>query len=250
MSKPAVTAFLALWNSIRSARLQAEYEVWHTFEHVPERVSLPGFVEARRYRSHAGAGGTPRYYTCYWLNALAALETPHYQEVYTHPTPWSARMRSELSEFLRLPCTLGGSCGPSGAAQLATLHLSSRMPGFPPSAATGLQNLVRQARVVSAHWGTVQAGTAFPLSNQVRPGMDPGPGHSHVVMLEGLDLATLQMAAQQMADAASADWQLASPPAFFELLSLVRQDELDPPAGPRPAARMDLYAAFQTGDPA
>lgn len=248
MSKPAVTAFLALWNSIRSARLQPEYEIWHTFEHVPERVSLPGFVEARRYRSQADH--PPRYYTCYWLNSLAALETPHYQEVFTHPTPWSARMRSELSEFLRLPCTLGGSCGPSGAAQLATLHLSSQAPGFPSAAATLLQSLVQQARVVSAHWGTAQAGSAFPLSNQVSTGTDPGRGCSHVVMLEALDLATLQGAAKQVADASSAGWQLASPPAFFELLSLVRQDELEPPAGPRPAARMDLYAAFNTGDTA
>lgn len=246
MTQPAATAFLALWNSISSARLQPEYEVWHTFEHVPERVSLPGFVEARRYRSHAGAGGTPRYYTCYWLESMAALETPQYRDVFTHPTPWSARMRGELREFLRLPCTLQGSYGQSGAAQLATLQLRSQNPDFPAAAAGWLREQVQQARVVRARWGSVGSSAAFPLANQV--GDAAAPGHDHVVMLEGLDLTSLQQTVEAMARIARSDWQLAEPPAFFELHSLVRQGELDPPAGPRPAARMDLFGTFKTGD--
>ena len=247
MTQPSATAFLALWNSVSSARLQPEYEVWHTFEHVPERVGLPGFVEARRYRAHADRpGDAPRYYTCYWLNSLAALETPQYRDVFTHPTPWSARMRGELREFLRLPCTLQGTYGPSGAAQLATLQLRSRAPDFPAAAAGWLREQVQEARIVRASWGSVGASAEFPLANQV--GVAAAAGHDHVVMLEGLDLASLQQAAATMARTASPGWQLASPPAFFELLSLVRQDELDPPAGPRPTARMDLFKAYQTGD--
>ena len=247
MTPPRTTAFLALWNSISSVQLQPEYEVWHAVEHVPERVGLPGFVEARRYRSHPEAGNTvPRYYTWYMLESLAALETPHYSEVFTRPTPWSARMRGELRDFLRLPCTLQGHCGQSGAAQLATLQLRSRTPGFPAAAAGWLREQVLQARIVRAHWGSVSESAAFPLANQV--GDAAAPGHDHVVMLEGLDLTSLQQATAAMARNTHADWQLTSPPAFFELLSLVRQDELDPPTGLRPAARMDLFNTFQTGD--
>lgn len=247
MTQPRTTAFLALWNSISSARLQPEYEVWHTFEHVPERVSLPGFVEARRYRAHAQASDTaPRYYTWYMLESLAALETPQYRDVFTHPTPWSARMRGELRDFLRLPCTLQGHCGQSGAAQLATLQLRSRSAGFPAAAAGWLREQVLQARVVRAHWGSVGDSAEFPLANTA--GSETAPGHSHVVLLEGLDLTSLQQAAEAMARANHPDWQLAAPPTFFELLSLVRQDELDPPTGLRPTPRMDLFNTFQTGD--
>lgn len=247
MTQPTATAFLALWNSVSSARLQPEYEVWHTFEHVPERVGLPGFVEASRYRAHADhPGEAPRYYTCYWLASLAALETPQYRDVFTHPTPWSTRMRGELRDFLRLPCTLQGIRGPSCATHLATLQLRSLAPDFPAAVAGWLREQVQEARLVRTSWGSVGASAEFPLANQV--GVAAAAGHGHVVMLEGLDHTSLQQAAAAMARTASPDWQLASPPAFFELLSLVRQDELDPPAGPRPAARMDLYKAFQTGD--
>lgn len=248
MTPARATAFLALWNSISSARLQPEYEVWHTFEHVPERVGLPGFVEARRYRSHAAAGGTPRYYTCYVLESLAALETPQYRDVYTNPTPWSARMRGELRDFLRLPCTLQGSYGQCGATQLATLQLRSRNADFPAAVAGWLREQVQQAQVVRARWGSVGDSTAFPLANQVSDAATPG--HDHVVMLEGLDHANLQQTVEAMARIAHPDWWLAEPPAFFELLSQVRQDELDRPAGSRPAPRMDLYNAYLPGDSA
>ena len=41
-------AFLALWNGIDRPEARAEYEAWHAFEHVPERVGLPGFEYGRR----------------------------------------------------------------------------------------------------------------------------------------------------------------------------------------------------------
>ena len=40
------TGFLALWNDFDPER-EAEYECWHTFEHVPERVGIPGFEQQR-----------------------------------------------------------------------------------------------------------------------------------------------------------------------------------------------------------
>ena len=42
------SAFLALWNDIEPQR-RTEYDAWHTFEHVPERVGIPGFIRGRRY---------------------------------------------------------------------------------------------------------------------------------------------------------------------------------------------------------
>ena len=36
-------AFLALWNGVDTAQVSLrEYETWHSYEHVPERVGLPG----------------------------------------------------------------------------------------------------------------------------------------------------------------------------------------------------------------
>jgi hypothetical protein len=80
------SGFLALWNDFDPAR-EAEYECWHTFEHVPERVGIPGFLSGRRYR--AAERSESQYFTLYELESLAALGGPDYVEVVDHPTAWS-----------------------------------------------------------------------------------------------------------------------------------------------------------------
>ncbi len=250
MTQPAARAFLALWNSIASAPLQPEYETWHTFEHVPERVGLPGFIEARRYRSHSEASGQPpRYFTCYWLASAEALNTPRYRDVFTHPTPWSARMRTGLRDFFRLPCTLSGAHGVSTASQLATLHLRGNPAHFGAQANARLSALVDQAAVVCAHWGTAAATAEFPIANEAVAALPASADTDFVVMLQGIDRATLRDHTLALVQALSPVATAASAPAFFELLSQVRQDELAGPLGSRQPARPDLHRSFlSSGD--
>ena len=91
------TAFLALWNDIAAAR-DAEYNLWHTREHVPERVSAQGFHGARRYvnRDHA----YHRYFTLYDVATLDAFASTEYRDLLENPTPWSQSMRPDFSKEL------------------------------------------------------------------------------------------------------------------------------------------------------
>ena len=94
-------AFLALWNGFDPALLD-EYECWHTFEHVPERLSVPGFLSARRYA--ADQGESRRFFTLYEIETLEVLETLAYQRLVDQPTSWSAEMRRSFRDFRRYPC--------------------------------------------------------------------------------------------------------------------------------------------------
>lgn len=242
MSRSAPTAFLALWNSISSPALQPEYESWHTFEHVPERVGLPGFIEARRYRSVAGpdAKSPPDYFTCYWLKDINSLNSPEYADVFSRPTQWSARMRLELRDFFRLPCLLAGSCGQSSASQLASFYFSGDAAQLTSLAAQDLPQRVQRGEFVSAHWGSVTETSAFPVSNP-----DVAGKPTFVVMLQGIEHKALTISAQQVIQTLSPLAQSASEPAFFELLSQVRQNELTQTAGQRQPSRPDLFQQFQ-----
>ena len=254
MSRTAPTAFLALWNSISHAGLQPEYEAWHTFEHVPERVGLPGFVEARRYRSLTRSPKASDYFTCYWLKTVDALNSPQYREVFAHPTPWSARMRTELRDFLRLPCTLGGAYGQSTASRLASVHLRGDASAFARLVSRELAHRVDRAELVCAHWGRAVQTEAIPIANRAARQAPSGPGSDFVVMLQGLDADALQAQAGQLAQALLPAARLVAPPVLYELLSQVRQDDLASPACTRPGAgqrqpaRPDLFQRFQTGD--
>ncbi len=91
-------ALLCLWNDIASHRID-EYNRWHTLEHVPERVWVPGYVSGTRYL--AATDAQVRYFTLYEMTNLACLQSPEYQDLVDNPTPWSALMRPSFSNFLR-----------------------------------------------------------------------------------------------------------------------------------------------------
>lgn len=111
---------LALWNGIDPAR-RAEYDLWHTREHVPERIAVPGMMGARRYIRVAGP--LPEYLTLYVMEDTDVLTSAPYLRLLNNPTPWSQSMRPSFRGFMRLCCrrelSVGGGLGTAlGAAVL------------------------------------------------------------------------------------------------------------------------------------
>lgn len=240
------TAFLALWNGISSAALQEEYETWHTFEHVPERVSCPDFIAGERYATQAQTGVAPRYFTCYWLADLAALRTASYQALVDHPTPWSARMRQHLTSFHRLPCLLEGSYGQGRATQLTTLQMMQSSAAASAHLDEALKALVSQGLVVRAHWGRVDGSLgAHPLDTAADDNADsPGP----VILLEHHRRHALDIAEQLLAATLTNKGLHTRSLGGFERHSEVRQSDLPHSPGTRPADRPDLRKRFLNGD--
>jgi hypothetical protein len=54
---------------------ETEFNQWYFEEHVPERLSCPGFISARRFRA---IDGSPPYLAIYELESPEALQTPQY----------------------------------------------------------------------------------------------------------------------------------------------------------------------------
>lgn len=184
---PNGPAFLALWNHISDAGRRHEYEQWHIFEHVPERVALPGFSGADRYRS---LGAEQGYFTVYHLDDLSALESASYRDVFTNPTPWSARMRPVLSDFYRLPCRLSGSVGTSRAPFLITVRWSADQPTPPEQMTTWLADQIEGGHLVHAQWGWAPPTERYWLPNA--PSETADQGIEHVALLQHYDLAGLE----------------------------------------------------------
>ena len=60
-NKGTARGILAIWNDCRP-QTQREYEAWYRGEHLPERLSIPGFRAAWRFRA---VEGQPEYFTFY-----------------------------------------------------------------------------------------------------------------------------------------------------------------------------------------
>ena len=94
-----------------------EHDDWHTHEHLPERLAIPGFLRGTRW---VAAQGHPRYFVLYEVEALATLTSAAYVERLNHPTPWTAKMMPHYRGMTRGFCTVTGSFG-AGVGHAALL---------------------------------------------------------------------------------------------------------------------------------
>lgn len=67
----------------------AEFNRWYNEEHIPERLAIPGVLNAARYKAVAGG---PAYLACYELASPDAWHSEAWQHWLRNPTAWSQRM--------------------------------------------------------------------------------------------------------------------------------------------------------------
>lgn len=68
---------------------EEEFNAWYNTEHLPELLSLPGFLDAARYVAYKGV---PRYLATYELENAEALKSAEFQKWRANPSPWSRRI--------------------------------------------------------------------------------------------------------------------------------------------------------------
>jgi hypothetical protein len=65
-----------------TAEIEQSFQDWYDFEHVPERVAIPGFETAHRF---VCLRGWPRYVALYDLTTAAVLESEAYRKIRDRP---------------------------------------------------------------------------------------------------------------------------------------------------------------------
>jgi hypothetical protein len=93
---------LAIWND-REDAIAEVYERWLVSEHIPERLAVPGFLEARRYEA---VRGTPRFFTPYWVASPQVLSSPEYLACLASPSPLTREVMAGFRNMRRTICTL------------------------------------------------------------------------------------------------------------------------------------------------
>ena len=71
------------------AEVEDEFNRWYDEEHIPERLSIPGVLNAARYTAVRGG---PKYLACYELSEPDAWHSDAWQYHLNNPTDWSKRM--------------------------------------------------------------------------------------------------------------------------------------------------------------
>jgi hypothetical protein len=85
-----------------------EHDDWHTHEHLPERLSIPGFLRGTRW---VALHGEPRYLVLYEVEHLSTLTSEPYLRRLNSPTAWTSKMMPHYRGMTRGFCAVAGSFG-------------------------------------------------------------------------------------------------------------------------------------------
>ncbi len=139
----------------------AEHDRWHTHEHLPERLGIPGFLRGTRWVASAGE---PRYMVLYEVRDLQILSSDAYLARLNNPSPWTQRMMPFYRGMSRGLCSVLGSVGfgqggtaalirfaadEAGAEGLQRWLLDEVLPRVPATAGLGSAHLLQGAQAAA-----------------------------------------------------------------------------------------------------
>lgn len=112
---------MAFWAEI-DAPYVLRYQQWHNCEHIPERVSIPGFREGRRYRA---INDEPRFLMFYETDSTNVLASDAYMAALNAPTSWTREALTHFHNPVRSVYSriaLAGHAGPFAAPYVTSLR--------------------------------------------------------------------------------------------------------------------------------
>jgi hypothetical protein len=175
-------AAVAMWWDI-APEMQAEWEDWHTHEHMPERLSIPGFLRGSRWIS----GNS--YFVLYELDSPATLTGEAYRERLNNPTPWSRKMMPHHRNMVRSLCDVRASFGAGMPGFLATIR--------GPVPADALSALPARKGLCSAHLLESRPTAGLPPTTEQKIRGGDAEAKS-IALIGGYEFEALAHAANQL----------------------------------------------------
>ena len=190
-------AQLLVWSDIDPDH-EADFNQWYDREHMEERVRIPGFTGARRYR--AVSGSARRYLALYRASSLADFTSDAYRKAFTKQTQWSitnfGRMSNTRRRVMQVPQE--GGFGWGGALVLIEL-VPNAMDTYAVS--TVLGKLMAEEGVLRVHHMIPDETLSTPLPSENTEGRVLAPCIAIDVTSEPIAEATLRQLTEQLGGA-------------------------------------------------
>ncbi|ROR20156.1 hypothetical protein EC845_2974 [Comamonas sp. BIGb0124] len=192
---------IAMWWDI-APDIRSEFEDWHTHEHFPERMRIPGFNRGSRWSAVDGGEG---FFVMYELDAYETLISRGYLDRLNAPTPWSTKMMPHHRHMVRSQCRVLESTGGALSRHALTVRLSPA-EGASERLRAHLRALARSAAastgIAAGHLLQNQTPKIAATTEQkIRGGPDPAADWIFIVC--GYDRSALErFAADHLGDPA------------------------------------------------
>jgi hypothetical protein len=156
-------AALAMWWDMAPG-MRDEFQHWHTHEHFPERLAIPGFLRASRWASVEGDG----FFVMYELAEHAVLSSPEYLARLNAPTPWSRKLMPHHANMVRSQCEVLESAGAVASRYALTARFSpaSGADKVRADLSAWMRELVAAPGLAGAHLLRTRAPGIAPTAEQ------------------------------------------------------------------------------------
>jgi hypothetical protein len=150
-----------VWTDVDPAYDQ-DFNRWYDREHMGERVGIPGFVWARRYRAVSGARP---YLALYRTQSLAVFRSAPYQKAFQNQTSWSLTNFARMKDTVRRVGTVDFETGAGTGGALGLVHLPKLLDAAAAATvrAKMAETLIADG-VLCGHVFAPDAGLSTPLS--------------------------------------------------------------------------------------
>ena len=115
------SAVLVNWGGIVEEK-EIEYNEWHSKEHMPERISLPGFLRGLRAIGIPGTNLNHKYFMMYEAELKEVFTSRKYLERLNNPTEWTKVILSNYLSPSRTICSVISSKSLGVGGYLSTIR--------------------------------------------------------------------------------------------------------------------------------
>lgn len=180
---------LCVMNDIAPACDRRDYEAWYQQDHVPDRLGIPGFLSARRYRRLNG----PRaeFLTFYETATPQVLCSAPYLKRLAEPTDWTARIMAHFRTMSRSICRVALDEGQAGAGGMLALIAYQAAPAA--ALESQLAAILAQPGVTRVRlWRADPSVTVPSPEEKLRPGGDGS--FATIIVVEGTNAEMINAA--------------------------------------------------------
>lgn len=197
-------AIMVIWHGITDGTRE-DYLNWHTSEHMPERLAVPGFI--RGLRAQSPESEKHPYITIYEADDIATFGSPAYLQRLNSPTPWSQRLHPNITNFIRGACDVLASRG-AGIAR-STLAIRMGLSEVPSSQLSALADDLcdvasRMSFVTAAKFGLARHDISGAKTKEAELRGTAGDRFDAVLLVASHDGALLRSQAGQLVERARA----------------------------------------------
>ena len=114
-------AVLVNWGGVLEDK-EIEYNQWHSLEHMPERISLPGFLKGFRAQGEPGTQIEDRYFMMYEVKNKEIFVPKKYLDRLNNPTKWTKEILSSYISPSRTVCSVIASKSKGFSSFLAIIR--------------------------------------------------------------------------------------------------------------------------------